>query len=82
MIERLRRNENLELDPYLVNAAFIYEDEKRAALESICRQYLDIGREFGLPLLLSTPTWRASWSASIRLVMPRSMLTATMSGFS
>ena len=61
VIERLRRNENLELDPYLVNAAFIYEDEKRAALESICRQYLDIGREFDLPLLLSTPTWRASW---------------------
>ena len=61
MIERLRRNENLELDPYLVNAAFIYEDEKRAALESICRQYLDIGREFDLPLLLSTPTWRANW---------------------
>ena len=61
VIERLRRNENLELDPYLVNAAFIYEDEKRAALESICRQYLDIGREFDLPLLLSTPTWRANW---------------------
>ena len=64
VIERLRRNENLELDPYLVNAAFIYEDEKRAALESICRQYLDIGREFDLPLLLSTPTWRASRTCS------------------
>lgn len=60
VIERLRRNSGLELDPYLVNAAFIYENEKRAALETICRQYLDIGREFGLPLLLSTPTWRAS----------------------
>src|SRR5512133_3626933 len=60
VIERLRRNDDLELDPYLVNSAFIYEDAKRAALESICRQYLDIGREFGLPLLMSTPTWRAS----------------------
>lgn len=60
VIERLRRREDLELDPYLVNAAFIYEDEKRAALERICREYLDIGRQFGLPLLLSTPTWRAS----------------------
>jgi len=60
VIERLRRNAALELDPYLVNSAFIYEDAKRAALESICRQYLDIGREFGLPLLMSTPTWRAS----------------------
>jgi len=60
VIERLRRNDKLELDPYLVNSAFIYEDVKRAALESIYRQYLDIGREFGLPLLISTPTWRAS----------------------
>ena len=60
VIERLRRNSDLELDPYLVNSAFIYEDGKRAALEAICRQYLDIGREYGLPLLMSTPTWRAS----------------------
>lgn len=60
VIERLRRNGDLELDPYLVNSAFIYEGAKRAALETICRQYLDIGREFGLPLLMSTPTWRAS----------------------
>lgn len=60
VIERLRRDGDLELDPYLVNSAFIYEDTKRAALETICRQYLDIGRQFGLPLLMSTPTWRAS----------------------
>lgn len=60
VIERLRRDGNLELDPYLVNSAFIYQDAKRAALEAICRQYLDIGREFNLPLLISTPTWRAS----------------------
>lgn len=60
VIERLRRNGDLELDPYLVNAAFIYDDGKRAAQEAICRQYLEIGREFSLPLLVSTPTWRAS----------------------
>ena len=60
VIERLRRNIDLELDPFLVNSAFIYEEAKRAALETICRQYLDIGYEFGLPLLISTPTWWAS----------------------
>ncbi|MGK2905646.1 MAG: homocysteine S-methyltransferase family protein [Desulfuromonadales bacterium] len=60
VIERLRRKIDLELDPCLVNSAFIYEDAKRAALEAICRQYLDIGRAFDLPLLMSTPTWRAS----------------------
>jgi len=60
VIERLRRDGGLELDPHLVNSAFIYENQNRMALEAIYRQYLDIGREFGLPLMLSTPTWRAS----------------------
>lgn len=60
VIERLRRDSSLELDPWLVNSAFIYDDANRAALETICRQYLDIGRDFDVPLLISTPTWRAS----------------------
>lgn len=60
VIERLRRNGELELDPFLVNSAFIYDAARRAALEAICRQYLEIGRDFDLPLLVSTPTWRAS----------------------
>lgn len=60
VIERLRRKEGCELDPWVVNSAFVYDPVKRAALEEICCQYLDIGREFDLPLLLSTPTWRAS----------------------
>lgn len=60
VIERLRRSADLELDPFLVNSAFIYEKAGRAALSTICRQYLDIGCEFDLPLLMSTPTWRAS----------------------
>lgn len=60
VIERLRRQGGLELDHHLVNSAFIYEKAKRAALEEICRQYLDIGHQFGLPILMSTPTWRAN----------------------
>jgi len=59
VIERLRRNPDFEIDPYIVNSAFIYDEAKRAALEAICLQYLDIGFHHGLPLLLSTPTWRA-----------------------
>ncbi len=60
VIERLRRNEGLKLDPYLVNSVFIYDERECAALETICRQYLEIGQQFNLPLLISTPTWRAS----------------------
>ena len=60
VIERLRRDTEWELDPHVVNAAFIYNEEKRSALEIIYRQYLEVGFSSGLPLLLSTPTWRAS----------------------
>jgi len=60
VIERLRRDSELDLDPQIVNSAFIYDQKKRAALSAIYRQYLGIGLKFHLPLLLSTPTWRAS----------------------
>jgi homocysteine S-methyltransferase len=60
VIERLRRNTDFELDPYIVNSAFIYDKAKRSALETIYRGYLDVGFKYDLPLLLSTPTWRAS----------------------
>ena len=60
VIERLRRSGEFDLDPFIVNSAFVYDEKKRSALETICRQYLDIGYQYGLPLLLSTPTWRAS----------------------
>ena len=43
----------------MVNSALIYEESGRAALEAIYRQYLEIGQRYQLPLLLSTPTWRA-----------------------
>ncbi len=59
VIERLRRDNDLELDPLVVNSAFVYDPAGRASLERIYRQYLDIGQQFDLPLLLSTPTWRA-----------------------
>jgi len=60
VIERLRRNNDFDLDPHIVNSAFIYDKGKRTALSGIYRQYLDIGRKYDLPLVLSTPTWRAS----------------------
>lgn len=59
VIERLRRG-GWELDPHVVNSAFIYDQAQRSAIETIYRQYLDIGLQYDLPLVLSTPTWRAS----------------------
>jgi len=60
LIERLRRNSPFELDPFIVNSGFIYEEPKRKAIEAIYRGYLDVGARHDLPLLLSTSTWRAS----------------------
>jgi homocysteine S-methyltransferase len=60
VIERLRRDSDCDLDPHIVNSGFIYHAAKRAALAAIYRQYLDIGFRHNVPLLLSTPTWRAS----------------------
>ena len=60
VIERLRRMEGIELHPHVVNSALIYEKAGHAALTNIYRQYLEIGRDHDLPLLLTTPTWRAS----------------------
>lgn len=59
VIERLRRMPDIHLDDHVVNSALIYDEHGRIALETICRQYLEIGRKYDLPLLLSTPTWRA-----------------------
>lgn len=59
VIERLRRMPGINLDDFVVNSALIYDESGRIALETICRQYLEIGRKYDLPLLLSTPTWRA-----------------------
>ncbi|MDD2271373.1 MAG: homocysteine S-methyltransferase family protein [Desulfuromonadaceae bacterium] len=60
VIERLRRMPGICLDEHVVNSALIYDEAGRSALETICRQYLEIGRTYDLPLLLSTPTWRAA----------------------
>ncbi|RNC66631.1 MAG: homocysteine S-methyltransferase family protein [Desulfuromonadales bacterium] len=60
VIERLRRDCAVPLHPEIVNAGFIYDPAGRSALETICRQYIGAGEEYGLPLLLSTPTWRAN----------------------
>jgi homocysteine S-methyltransferase len=60
VIERLRRDPGIELDPHVVNSHLIYSEQGRTALAKICGGYLEIGRSFDLPLLISTPTWRAS----------------------
>jgi homocysteine S-methyltransferase len=60
VIERLRRDASVRLDPHVLHAGMIYDEAGRAALGRIYRSYLDIGREFDLPMIVSPPTWRAN----------------------
>lgn len=60
VIERLRRDPAAALDPHVVNSAFVYNPAKRRRLENIYRQYLRIGFDHDLPMVMSAPTWRAT----------------------
>jgi len=60
VIERLRRNPEIQLDPHVLNAGLIYREPQRSTLAQIYRQYLDVGRAYDLPMIVLTPTWRAN----------------------
>ena len=44
LIERIRRESSLPLDPQVANAALLYSAEGRALLLRLWREYLEIGR--------------------------------------
>ncbi len=60
VIERLRRDPAIELDPYVENTGLVYDAAGRAALTEIYRQYIDTARAFNLPIITFAPTWRAN----------------------
>lgn len=60
VVERLRRNDAVVLDEMLVHSPFIYDTIARVELSNIYNEYIDIANKYGVPMLLSTPTWRAN----------------------
>ena len=60
MYERLRRGGSASFDPEIAYAGMLYDETGREILAATHREYLDIGQEFGLPMIAGTPTWRAS----------------------
>jgi homocysteine S-methyltransferase len=60
VIERLRRETDLELDPQVLNTALIYDREGRLAMARIYAQYIEIAAKYRLPILVAAPTWRAN----------------------
>ena len=56
--ERLKRDDSITLHPTLFNTPLIYDESAAKLLASITHQYIDIAREFGVPIIIAAPTWR------------------------
>lgn len=60
VLERVRRDVGVALDPHVLHGGFIYDDVARARLADIHVEYMRSARETGLPILTLTDTWRCS----------------------
>ena len=60
LYERLRRSPDVSLDPQVAHAGLIYDDAARDVLAAVHREYLDIGQAQGIPMVATSPTWRAN----------------------
>jgi homocysteine S-methyltransferase len=60
VIESLRRSGDVDLHPRLANAPLIYDERGRNALSGIYQDYIRIARKADIPIIISTPTWRAN----------------------
>lgn len=60
VVERVKRSNPELIDDRLSNSVMIYSREGRSRLEEIYRQYIDIAKKHDLPVIILTPTWRAS----------------------
>jgi homocysteine S-methyltransferase len=60
VIERLRREKSVQLDPHVLNTGLIYHSAGRSAMAEIYTQYFRIAADNRLPILAAAPTWRAN----------------------
>ncbi len=58
LVERLKTEFNIQLDPHINHAAQIYENP--VALEALYRQYIGIAQKHDLPIMLATPSRRVN----------------------
>lgn len=63
VLERVRRDPALLLDPHILHGGLIYDPAGRSRLAEIHSDYMRLARKAGLPLLIFTDTWRCSRSA-------------------
>ncbi|MGE5498202.1 MAG: homocysteine S-methyltransferase family protein [Syntrophothermus sp.] len=60
VVERVKRSNPELIDDRLSNSVMIYSREGNSLLETLYRQYIDIAVKHDLPVIILTPTWRAS----------------------
>lgn len=60
VVERLNHSPAVKLDPFVANAALVLDSRGRDELARIYHEYFTVAAESGLPLVVFTPTWRAS----------------------
>lgn len=58
VVERLKSDYGLKMDEHINHAGLVYEAPKE--LGALYRQYIDIARQYSLPIMLMTPTRRVN----------------------
>lgn len=60
MVERIRRDPVVNLDPFIEHSGLIYDEKGSEVLKRIYKEYIDIGQAYNVPMISLAPTWRAS----------------------
>ncbi len=60
VIEALGRRADIRLHPQLLNAPLIYAPQGRRRLAGLYDGFVEVAAAAGVPILLTTPTWRAN----------------------
>lgn len=61
LVERLKSEYNAEMDDWINHAGLIYTHPE--SLESLYRQYIEIGQKFFLPIMIMTPTRKVNFES-------------------
>lgn len=60
IVERLRRDPQVGIDPFVANASLLYSSYGRQALSTLWQEYIDIALKNDVDILIYTPTWRVN----------------------
>jgi S-methylmethionine-dependent homocysteine/selenocysteine methylase len=61
IVERLKSEYNTEMDDWVNHAGLVYTNPE--SLETIYRQYIEIGQKFDLPIMIMTPTRKVNFES-------------------